>query len=324
MFVRVKRSGRNGKEHEYLQIVRSFGDGGRVRQQVLGTLGRRDELVASGEINQLLTSLGRFSNNLRVVEAVRKDHLRAREARLWGPPLVFGRLWEAQGLPDLLHDLARERKSGFDVERTSFALALQRLCRPGSDLEGSRWLRTVEAQGFQDLQLHHLYRTTSFLFEVRETLERELFFKDRDLFSKSLHLVFIDKLEIDIPVIGNIIERLLQALAAHYVKPWMKNVVAVLNDIVSVLQHVEADGELRILQTPTTPVLGSTLTAEERWTQAYVRLRSACYASEEYWETHPECGRQAVVLAQAQAVYLGYSDDKLEVGVAKEAAALTA
>jgi hypothetical protein len=38
-----------------------------VRQEVLATLGRRDELTASGELDQLLLSLGRFSQNLTQV-----------------------------------------------------------------------------------------------------------------------------------------------------------------------------------------------------------------------------------------------------------------
>ena len=45
--------------------------------------------------------------------------------------LVFGRLWETQGLPALLRRLAEDRRVGFDVERAVFALALQRLCAPG-------------------------------------------------------------------------------------------------------------------------------------------------------------------------------------------------
>jgi len=50
MFVRAKRSGKNGKSYEYLQIVRSYREAGKVRQQVVATLGRRDQLAASGEL----------------------------------------------------------------------------------------------------------------------------------------------------------------------------------------------------------------------------------------------------------------------------------
>lgn len=191
MFVRVKRSARNGRAYEYLQVVRSVREGERVRQQVLGTLGRRDELLASGELDQLLASLGAFSERLEV-ERVRSASLAARSSKSWGPSVVFGRLWETQGLPEVLGSLSRDRKFQFNVERACFALALQRLCAPGSDLAGSRWIETVEAEGFDRLALQHFYRTTSFLFDVRQDLERDLFLRDRDLFSQSLDLVFLD------------------------------------------------------------------------------------------------------------------------------------
>src|SRR2546425_8693472 len=149
MFVRLKRSARDGHAYESLQIVRSYRDNGQVRQQVLATLGRRDVLTASGQLDELLRSLGRFSTHLRVVDAVRSSGLQARSAKSWGPALVFGRLWERQGLPAELHRLSEDRRFRFDVERVTFAMALQRLCCPGSDLQGSGWVKTVEAPGFE-------------------------------------------------------------------------------------------------------------------------------------------------------------------------------
>ncbi len=192
MFVRVKRSGSGRHAREYLQIVESRRDGGRVRQHVIATLGRRDELVAEGTLDSLLQSLARFSERLRVVERVRAAGVEAGAARAWGPALVFGRLWETQGLPDLLRARARGRRFEFDVERACFALALQRLCAPGSDLQGAAWVRTVECPGFEALELQHLYRTVGWLAQVRPELETDLFWRDRDLFSQSLDLVFID------------------------------------------------------------------------------------------------------------------------------------
>jgi hypothetical protein len=192
MFVRLKRSVQNGAAYEYLQIVRCYRDGAKVRQQVLANLGRREELIASGELDGLLRSLGRFSENLRVVQAVGEGGLRARTSRAWGPALVFGRLWERQSVPGLLKLLAGQRKFEFDVERVVFAMALQRLCWPGSDLQGSQWIHTVQCRGFEALALQHFYRTTGFLAEVRAELERGLFERDRDLFTQELDMVFID------------------------------------------------------------------------------------------------------------------------------------
>jgi hypothetical protein len=192
MFVRNKRSVGKDGVYDYLQIVRSYRESGKVKQQIIGSLGRRDHLLASGELDGLLRSLAKFSENLRVVEAGRDSGLVARTARQWGPALVLGRLWERQGLPDLLRKLAQGRKFEFDLERASFALSLQRLCAPGSDLAGSEWLKTVEAPGFEGLALQHFYRTATFLAGVRQDLERRLFHRDLNLFNQTLEVVFID------------------------------------------------------------------------------------------------------------------------------------
>jgi hypothetical protein len=192
MFVRVKTVVQGGQRYEYLQIVRSVRDGTRVRQALVASLGRRDRLVATGQLDQLLQALARFSTRLKVVEAAKDERLVAREARSWGPALVFGRLWDRQGLPEILARHAAGRRFGFDPERVAFALALQRLCAPGSDLQGAAWAHTVEAPDFDDLALHHFYRTLPWLAAIRHELERALFFQGRDLFSGALDLVFVD------------------------------------------------------------------------------------------------------------------------------------
>ncbi len=193
MFVRVKRNGTGANSAEYLQIVESLREDGRVRQRVVASLGRRDALVESGVLDGLVTSLAKFSEKLRVVEKVRTAGVVAHDTRSWGPALVFERLWQQQGLPAIIGGLARDRRFAFDVERVCFALALQRLCAPGSDLFGSTWLPTVEARGFSDIELRHLYRTVGgFLAPEKEELERQLFFQDRDWFGATLDVLFVD------------------------------------------------------------------------------------------------------------------------------------
>lgn len=81
MFIRRKRSVRNGAEYEYLQIVRSCREGGKVRQEVIATLGRADKLLATGEIDGLIRSLAKYSHTLRVVEANRTPDLEAQRSR---------------------------------------------------------------------------------------------------------------------------------------------------------------------------------------------------------------------------------------------------
>jgi hypothetical protein len=81
MFVRNKPSVGRGGFYEHLQFVRSYPEGGKVRQQIIGALGRRNHLVASRELDGLLKSLAAFSEKLRVLEAIRESGLAAPTAR---------------------------------------------------------------------------------------------------------------------------------------------------------------------------------------------------------------------------------------------------
>lgn len=192
MYIRIKKSGSKNRPHQYLQIVESFRDGKTVRQRVIATLGRLDQLRAEGRIDGLIRSLSRFSERVQVIEASRRPDISSCKATVWGSPLVFKKLWRQQGLPEIIERLAEGRKFSFEVSQVTFALVLQRLMEGGSDLQGSRWLETVEAEGFDLIELQHLYRTVGFLSEVRLDLEKQLFLKDRDLFNQTLDLVFID------------------------------------------------------------------------------------------------------------------------------------
>jgi hypothetical protein len=192
MFIRAKKSGSKNSPRHYLQIVESFRDGQSVCQRVICTLGRLDLLQESGQIDALVQNLARFSQTMKALAVSRKGQVESCQTRCWGPALVFEKLWQKQLLPDFIHKLSAERHFRFDIERASFALALQRLCEPGSDLQGSQWLKTVECNGFKTLELQHLYRTVGFLHDVRANLEKELFFRDRDIFSHKLDLLFLD------------------------------------------------------------------------------------------------------------------------------------
>jgi hypothetical protein len=193
MFVRAKKGGNEANPHRYIQIVESYRQGKTVRQRVLATLGRLDQLQQSGELDGLIQSLSRYSETVRVISAARSFDIKQCIAKPWGPALVLGRLWERQSsLPEIVGLLFSGRRYRFDLERVCFALALQRLCEPGPDLQGSEWGRTVEAPGFSSIELQHMYRAVAWLAEMRGDLERELFLRDRDLFNQELDLVFLD------------------------------------------------------------------------------------------------------------------------------------
>src|SRR5450759_1951477 len=66
MYFRKKTSGGRA----YLQIVESHRDGAQVRQQVIATLGRVEDLRKSGQLERLLRSGARFAAKAIVVDAI--------------------------------------------------------------------------------------------------------------------------------------------------------------------------------------------------------------------------------------------------------------
>jgi hypothetical protein len=81
----------------YLQIVESRREGDQVRQQVIATLGRFEDLQASGQLERLLRSGARFAAKAMMLSAVADDAAIKIAVRRIRPALVFERLWEETG-----------------------------------------------------------------------------------------------------------------------------------------------------------------------------------------------------------------------------------
>lgn len=204
MFVRTQTNG----SRTYLLIVDNEWVGGKVKQHVLLRLGRLDELLASGQLDSLIQSLGRFSEKLAVLGAhARGDSITTRSARI-GPALIFQRLWQACSIDKVLTALLEGRRFEFSVERAIFLTVLHRLFAPGSDRAAEKWKDDYAIEGVGDLGLHQLYRTMAWLGEVlpkdqqdgatpfaprtnKDLIEEALFARRRDLFT-DLDIVFFD------------------------------------------------------------------------------------------------------------------------------------
>ncbi len=204
MYFRKKTSGGRA----YLQIVESRREGNKVRQQVIVTLGRVDELHESGQLERLLRSGARFAAKAIVVDALNDGSATTAAVRRIGPALVFERLWQECGCREIIETLAGGRKHGFALERAVFLTVLHRLFGGGSDRAADRWREDYWIEGVEGLDLHHLYRAMAWLGEelpaseqdgrtpfaprcLKDIIEERLFEKRRDLFSK-LDLVFMD------------------------------------------------------------------------------------------------------------------------------------
>src|ERR1700736_4574758 len=159
MFFRVKTAG----SHQYLQIVHSMREGKKVRQQVFCTLGRFDELKASGRLDGLIRSGLRHCEKFAVIDAHAAGDTEPVAVRRIGADLVFGRLWKESGMQEILQSILKARRYEFDVERAIYLTVLHRLFASGSDRAAERWREDYLIPGSEGLELHHLYRAMAFL-----------------------------------------------------------------------------------------------------------------------------------------------------------------
>jgi len=203
MYFRRNRAGK----YEYVQIVESFREGGKVCQRVLLTLGEMRALRACGQMESLMRSGLRFCERLAVIEAQSKAGKGANVVRI-GPHLIFGRLWEEIGIGDVLKGMLKERRFECDIERAVYLTVLHRLCVSGSDRAAEKWREDYWIPGMEKLELHHVYRAMGFLGEalpseeqkdggpfgprcMKDRIEEMLFERRRELFSE-LEMVFFD------------------------------------------------------------------------------------------------------------------------------------
>ena len=202
MFFRVKKS----QERAYLQIVENRRENGRVKQRVIATLGRLEQLQDSGRLDALLQSGARFADAVLLVSAHAKGELPALSSRRIGAVKIFERLWYETGCREVINELLRERRFEFPVERVLFLTVLHRLLSPGSDRAAERWREDYAIADSEGIELHHLYRGMAWLGEpvadqqgatpfsprcTKDRIEEALFARRRDLFSE-LELVFFD------------------------------------------------------------------------------------------------------------------------------------
>jgi hypothetical protein len=80
MFVREK----SARGHTYLYLVENEREGGRVRQRIIRALGRKDVLLASGELERLAASLVRHCDRA-VIPGFRRGRLCPTSRRVTSP-----------------------------------------------------------------------------------------------------------------------------------------------------------------------------------------------------------------------------------------------
>ncbi|MDP2952490.1 MAG: IS1634 family transposase, partial [Chloroflexota bacterium] len=138
--------------------------------------------------DRLIEGLARYSER----QWVQVQALTGGWDKVYGPVLVFRRLWEHLGLAELMGHLQSQSRVEFSLDEAIFAMALHRLLDPGSKRATHHWLETVYRPEFESLELQHLYRSLDHLVRGQDNIEEALFVRNRNLFSLGVELVLFD------------------------------------------------------------------------------------------------------------------------------------
>jgi transposase len=181
MFLKITQS--NG--YQYVRIVRSYWKDGKSRQQVVVNLGRLDLLKQQGQLKQL----GKQLLALDGTDVPTLDELEELERLCYGD-IVYKQLWDKYQFTAILAGVIKDKKIQFDFLQTAYLLVIDRLLHPRSKL--ACFKRQGKYIIIDDVQLHHLYRSLDLLAEAKTALETTIFDRQKDLFHRSVDVVFYD------------------------------------------------------------------------------------------------------------------------------------
>jgi len=129
MYIKRHAVVKGGRRYVYLRLVQAYRDAdGRVRHEVLRTLGREDELKASGQLEQLAASFARL------------DPPPAGTRRHVGPLLLVAHYLHRLGLVELVDDAVPMRgRAMLTHGEVIAALVANRLCGPAPLYDVAGW-----------------------------------------------------------------------------------------------------------------------------------------------------------------------------------------
>lgn len=207
MFLRRKRTKKNGKAHSYWLLVRSVRVGGKVRQEVVARLGKLDakgRSKAQAYANKLTGRRMHPSlfepreDEFSDVEKIRLKAVRVERARRFGDVFLGLSLWHALELDEAFDRLMPEGRE--DIRWSSLAAihVICRLCMPSSDLRiaESLYRQTalddllgIPADKVND---DRLYRTLDRVLVHKDAIERHLRDRVGKLFGIKYALLLYD------------------------------------------------------------------------------------------------------------------------------------
>ena len=201
MYLRsTKRQNRDGSTVEYYALAENVWNKAKQRSEtkVIHSFGRADSLDRD-VLERLAYSIrrvlidGGIDRAAASGEPVEVADIVIDRVFDLGVVHVAQAMWDKLGIREAIQKRAAVKKLKAPHEAALFAMATQRLDRPGSKLAcHERWLDRVWLPEGKDLGLCQLYRAMDLLAEHGDAIEEEVFWNSADLFKLDVDLVFYD------------------------------------------------------------------------------------------------------------------------------------
>lgn len=186
-YLRTKTyNNKDGSKREYLFLVESIRtEEGKIRQKVIGNIGRLDILKKSGAIPKLQASLGKFVSGRASLKTI-KESPAFRWAKHFGAIYFLRNLWDKW-----------KYKSFFEKylskwQESIFCMVANRLLDPASKLGIEEWKEDYHVPEWDKLKAHHFYRAMDELVKEKDKLEVNLANNAINLFSSNISMVMFD------------------------------------------------------------------------------------------------------------------------------------
>lgn len=194
MYIRSKKvKGAKGKVYEYEQLVESYRAGGKMKQKVVMTLGKKGE-VNPERVEKMIQALIKRNPTLELVRQMDQANpdLKIHQSKELGTYLVFRHLWEQLKLQTAVEAIAPRGKEK-DFAEMIFLLVLYRIVDPGSE---RRMASIFEPSIYHQLDripsLNEWYRAISRLQKNREGIEDHVYQQLEGMFPGRMSLMYFD------------------------------------------------------------------------------------------------------------------------------------
>jgi transposase len=207
-FVRkVKANTSKGGYDEYVRIVESYREKGKVKQRTIANLGNTKTLKK--DIHQIVNGLLKAVGEHGVVDPKTGRHCKAKE---YGIRYVLEHLWEELEFSRIYKPVEiRGGRKAVSYEKYIRMMVVNKLSDPESKLGIFRWLTGVwwpdsefseqvyneslepkEQKELSQKEVIKFYRAMDQLIKKKDDLENHIYQKERDLFSIEVDIIFYD------------------------------------------------------------------------------------------------------------------------------------